>query len=138
MNDTQRAIISGEKLVSRSVAGTLRDMRDWRTYYSKVVAPKLRAKKAELGRSVPERSIAFDLQMATGQESSRSLLAMWLRGEREPTITQFMALCERMGIPPIELLQQSVSVSHRTRGRMIDERNFSKARNNHKSVKTTT
>jgi len=97
-------------------------MKDWRTYYKKSLAPKLKARKDELGRSVPERSIAFDLQMATGQESSRSLLAMWFRGEREPTVTQFMALCERMGLSPIEVLAASGSVRQRTRGRTINEK----------------
>jgi hypothetical protein len=100
-------------------------MRDWRTYWAEVLAPTLREKKRELGRALPERTIAFDVAKATGQDSSRSLLAMWFRGEREPTVSQFMALCERIELDPAEVLFQQVrrkSVRKRTVAEVIDDR----------------
>lgn len=102
--DTYSDISKVGNLVSRGVAGTVRDMEDWRGFWVKKIAPRLKARKDELGRNHPERTIAFDVQMATGQESSRSLLAMWFRGEREPTLSQFMALCDRMGLDPLEVI----------------------------------
>jgi hypothetical protein len=94
---------------------------NWQTYWRDVVAPKLKARKAELGRAVSEQSIAYDVAQATGQDSSRSLLAMWLHGAREPTVSQFMALCERMGISGIDMLQSSITVRQRTPLKQISD-----------------
>ena len=79
-------------------------MPDLRVLWRDVLAPQLKARKDELGRKVPERQIAYEVAQATGQESSRSLLAMWLRGEREPTVSQFVALCRRLMLDPVEML----------------------------------
>ena len=87
-------------------------MKDWRDFYRKQIAPRLKARKDDMGRGESERAIAFDVQMATGQVSSRSLLAMWLRAEREPTISQFMALCDRMEVDPVEILTGRVVVKN--------------------------
>ncbi len=111
-------------------------MGDWRTYWRQVLAPKLKARKAELGRKVSETSIAYDVSQGTGQDSSRSLLAMWLRGEREPTVSQFMALCERMGLSGIDLLRDSINVRQRTPRRVIDERERASAKTTQRSRKT--
>lgn len=112
---------SGTKWMPLQVAGTLGGMKDWRTYYRAVVVPKLKARKVELGRAVPERTIAFDVMMATGQDSSRSLLQMWLRGEREPTVSQFMALCDRLDLNPIQIISQPARANQRQSARRFTE-----------------
>lgn len=92
------------------------------TYWRDVLAPKLLARKRELGRAVPERRIAFEVAQATGQDSSRSLLAMWFRGEREPTVSQFLALCERMDLSWSEVLSANHRISERKPARRVNER----------------
>jgi hypothetical protein len=77
---------------------------DWGDYWRRVCAPKLLAKKKELGRAVPEREIALYVERTTGKPSERSLVWMWLHGEREPFISQFFALCSKLEIDPIEVL----------------------------------
>lgn len=74
------------------------------TYWAKVCAPILKARKDELGRGVPEREIAAFVESETGQDSSRSLVSLWLLGEREPTVSQFIALCDKLGLELDEVL----------------------------------
>lgn len=75
------------------------------TYWPEVCAPALKARKDELGRKVPEREIAAYVESETGQDSSRQLVSLWLLGKREPTITQFIALCNKLGVEPEEVLR---------------------------------
>jgi len=94
----------------------------WEAYWRKVVAPQLRAKKNEIGRGVPGRRIAFELQQETGQVSSPSLFRMWLKGDREPTVTQFLALCEKLDLPWAGVLKPVMKVSHRAPLRRTTEK----------------
>lgn len=73
-------------------------------YWREVCAPKLKAKKEELGREVPEREIAAWVETATGQPSGRALVNLWLLGLREPTVSQFVALCHKLKLDPDEVL----------------------------------
>lgn len=98
--DTQSAI-SG---LPRQVAGILLGMTDLKMLWRERLAPVLKRQKDTLGRAVSERQIAHEVALATGQDSSRSLLSMWLRGELEPTVSQFVALCRRLMLDPVEIL----------------------------------
>lgn len=62
------------------------------------------ARKRELGRKVPEREIAAYVATQTGKPSERALVGMWLHGEREPFVSQFLALCVKLQINPNEVL----------------------------------
>lgn len=95
--------------IRRPIA-TVRGMgeKDWTNYWRDVCAPKLMAKKKELGRKVPEREIAAYVATHSGKRSDRSLVGMWLHGEREPFISQFYALCEKLSLDPEEVLRHPV------------------------------
>jgi transcriptional regulator with XRE-family HTH domain len=126
LNVTQGAITH----VSRQVAGILPRMGDLAALWRDVLAPRLKAQKKAMGRDVPEWRIAKDIQDATGQESSRSLLAMWLRGEREPTVSQFVALCRRLMLDPVEVLASRTYIgAPREPAHNPSERQFVKSRN---------
>lgn len=96
--------------------------RNWGTYWREVCAPKMLARKKELGRAVSEREIAAAVETATGKPSERALVWMWLHGEREPFIGQFFALCEKMGLAPFEVLEPPRGVRQRTPLRQINEK----------------
>jgi hypothetical protein len=76
----------------------------WGDYWRKVCAPKLMAKKKELGRKVPEREIAAYVEANSGKPSERGLVSLWLLGLREPYISQFFALCKKLEMDPHEVL----------------------------------
>lgn len=78
----------------------------WSSYWREICAPKLLAKKNQLGRVVPERDIAAFVEAATGKPSGRALVGHWLRGDREPFISQFFALCQKLELEPFEVLRQ--------------------------------
>jgi hypothetical protein len=78
----------------------------WGDYWREVCAPKLLRRKEELGRKMPEREIAAAVEAATGKPSARGLVWMWLHGEREPFISQFFALCEKLGLDPHQVLRK--------------------------------
>lgn len=80
--------------------------KTWATYWREVCAPKLKARKDELGRAVPEREIAAAVEAASGKSSERALVSLWLLGEREPYISQFFALCSKLGMDPADVLEE--------------------------------
>lgn len=104
-------------------------MGDLKVLWRDVLAPQLKARKNELGRKVPERQIAYEVAQATGQVSSRSLLSMWFSGEREPTVSQFVALCRRLMLDPVEILSSRNYVRAASAPTHIPERKFVKPRN---------
>jgi hypothetical protein len=104
-------------------------MGDLKVLWREVLAPQLKAAKSGLGRRVPERQIAYEVAQATGQESSRSLVAMWLSGEREPTVTQFIALCRRLMLDPVQILASSTYYPAVASAQPL-VRKFVKSRNN--------
>jgi hypothetical protein len=69
----------------------------------------LKRRKDELGRAVPERVIAEHVQHASGKKTKRGLVSLWLLGEREPYISQFFALCEKLDVNPPEILKPPLS-----------------------------
>lgn len=87
-------------------------MGDWRTYWRDVCAPKLKSKKDELGREMPERAIAAAVEAASGKNTSRGLVSLWLLGEREPYISQFYALCDKLGCDPVDVLRKEKVKEH--------------------------
>lgn len=98
----------------------------WGDYWRDVCAPKLKAKKDELGRAMPEREIAAYVETATGKRSTRALVSLWLLGEREPYISQFFALCQKLGVEPDDILMSDQrNVRERTPlKRTSDNRNY--------------
>jgi hypothetical protein len=79
---------------------------EWGDYWRKVCAPKLKRRKGELGRGLPEHEIAAYVEAKTGKRSERGLVSLWLLGKREPYISQFFALCEKLEMDPFEILSQ--------------------------------
>lgn len=77
----------------------------WGDYWREVCAPRLLARKEELGRAMPEREIAAAVESATGKPSGRGLVWSWLHGEREPFVSQFFALCDKLGVEPLDVLR---------------------------------
>lgn len=73
-------------------------------YWSDVCAPVLKARKRALGRKVPEKEIAAAVEDSTKKRSTRGLVNAWLSGKREPYISQFLALCDKMGADEIAVL----------------------------------
>ncbi len=53
-----------------------------------------------------ETEIAAAVESATGKPSRRGLVNAWLRGDREPFMSQFFALCEKLEIDPQFVLQR--------------------------------
>ena len=83
---------------------TLGTMR-WGDYWKRNCAPKMMARKKELGRGVSEREIAAYVEEQTGKPSERALIGHWLHGRREPFFSQFLALCEKLEMDPHEVLR---------------------------------
>lgn len=105
-------------------------MGDLRTLWRNEIAPRLKAQKDALGRQVPERQIAYEVAQATGQDSSRSLVSMWFSGDREPTVSQFVALCRRLMLDPVEILAERRFLGAHGAAPHAPERKFVKSRNN--------
>lgn len=80
-------------------------MRDWGKFWEQTCAPKLKARKKSLGREMPERAIAEAVQRATNKKSKRQLVSLWLLGKREPYVSQFFALCHKLGLDPSDVLE---------------------------------
>lgn len=79
---------------------------EWGDYWRRVCAPKLKRRKEELGRGLPEHEIAAYVETKSGKRSERGLVSLWLLGRREPYISQFFALCEKLGLDPFDVLSQ--------------------------------
>lgn len=73
-------------------------------YWRVVCAPKVRARKREIGRSPSNTEIAAQIEAETGKPSGRQLVEAWFAGRREPFISQFFALCAVLTIDPMEVL----------------------------------
>lgn len=84
---------------------TFRIMEEkWGSHWRLVCAPKLLERKEKLGRAVPEVEIAAFVESETGKPSGRALVWRWLHGEREPFVSQFLALCQKLGVEPNSIL----------------------------------
>lgn len=77
-------------------------------YWREVGAPKIRARKEALGRAVSNGSIAAAVEEASGKNTSRQLVEEWMKGYREPYVSQLAALCEVLDIGMEEVLAKSV------------------------------
>lgn len=77
-------------------------------YWREIGAPKIRARKDALGRSVSNSSIAAAVEEASGKNTSRQLVEEWMKGEREPYVSQLAALCTVLDIGMEEILSASV------------------------------
>lgn len=117
---TPTVVLRARPIDTLSVMGR----KSWGDHWKNVCAPILMARKKELGRRVPEREIAAAVEAATGKQSERSLVGMWLQGRREPYVSQFIALCEKLELDPAEVLfhgDRINAVRLRTRGRSISD-----------------
>lgn len=74
-------------------------------YWKQVCAPIVRGKKDKIGRSLTNTDIALAVERATGKDTSRQLVEHWFRGIREPYMSQFIALCARLEVDPLEVLK---------------------------------
>lgn len=69
------------------------------------------AKKQAIGRSLSNTDIAAAVERATGKDTSRQLVEHWFRGIREPYMSQFIALCERLELDPKQVITASTAAS---------------------------
>jgi transcriptional regulator with XRE-family HTH domain len=76
-------------------------------HWRKVCAPQLKRVKDRLGRGVPEREIAAAVHTASGKGTTRQLVSLWLHGQREPYISQFLALCDKLGVNWRDVMEPS-------------------------------
>lgn len=88
-------------------------------YWRDVGAPKVRERKAELGREVSNTTIAAAVEKSSGKNTSRQLVEEWFKGEREPYVSQLVALCEYLDLDPATVLVQEVKA--RSAGRRIKD-----------------
>lgn len=65
-------------------------------FWRKFGAPKLRARKAEIGRDMSNTDIAAAVETRSGKRTSRQLFEHILHGRREPYISQLVAICDVM------------------------------------------
>lgn len=107
------------------------------TYWREVCAPKLKAKKDELGRSVPERDIAAAVETASRKRTTRGLISLFLLGEREPYISQFMALCQKLGLDPLDVLGKETPQSLVPLSRINEKGVRKRTQKSHIQAKTT-
>ncbi len=73
-------------------------------YWREVGAPKLRARKAEIGRSMTNTDIADVVEGMSGKRTTRPLLEAFFKGEREPYISQLVAICDVMKMDLMSLV----------------------------------
>lgn len=83
-------------------------------YWRKVCAPKVRARKEEIGRALTNTEIGAYVEAATGKPSGRALVESWFKGEREPFVSQLLALCERLELDPFTVLASPSTQKART------------------------
>lgn len=94
-------------------------------YWKSVGAPKIRARKEALGRSVSNTAIAAKVEEASGKSTSRQLVEEFMKGEREPYISQLVALCAFLELEIEEVLTPAVE---RTPALRTGNLRFSKAK----------
>jgi hypothetical protein len=79
-------------------------------YWARIGAPKIRLRKRELGRAVSNTTIASAVESQSGKATSRQLVEEWMKGNREPYVSQLVALCDQMKISLTEVLQPAATV----------------------------
>lgn len=117
------------------VVATLGNNMSWGDYWKDVCAPKLKARKEELGRKVPEIEIAAYVESNSGKRTTRSALNLFLLGVREPYISQFYALCEKLELDPVSVLTEGKKeVPERTSLRRTGHENIVKTKGNRRKL----
>jgi hypothetical protein len=79
-------------------------------YWREVGAPKVRARKEELGRALSNTMIAAAVEQSSGKSTSRQLVEEWFKGEREPYVSQLVALCAHLGLDVEGVLSRDAKV----------------------------
>ena len=97
---------------ARQAVATFRGMKEWRDYWRVVCAPKIRARRdgmKEAGDKTNNTEIAAAIEEASGKNTTRQLFEAWMKEDeesgREPYISQFLAMCEKIGMVPEEVLE---------------------------------
>lgn len=78
-------------------------------YWAKVCVPKLRERKEQLGRNFTNDSISEEVERLSGKRTGRTLFQHFLRGRREPYLSQALAICKVMGIEPGEFFSHAAT-----------------------------
>jgi len=108
---------------------------DPKDHWRDVCAPLLKARKAELGRKLPEREIAAYVEANTGKPSQQTLINHWLTGRREPFVSQFLALCTKLEVDPLGVLRGELLVVSPVNQRLASTRRFTQlVRNEQESL----
>lgn len=85
--------------------------KNWANHWKTLCAPKVRNRKHALGRAVPEKEVAAYVEVNSGKNTKRGLVSLWVSGAREPYISQFLALCDKLDLDPHVVL--SVTATHK-------------------------
>lgn len=75
------------------------EIRKWDAYWRDVCAPVVERAKREAGSPVDEDTAAAVNELQS-RSAERGQVNHWINGKREPTINQFMALCEVLQVDP--------------------------------------
>lgn len=88
---------------------------DPKDYWRLVCAPKLREQKeSRWGREMPAWDIADAVSKASGKPIDRAAVGHWLTGIREPYFSQFIALCTKLEIDPVEVMTPATAQKRRS------------------------
>lgn len=99
-------------------------------YWRQLCAPILKRRKDVLGRKVPEREIAAYVEAESGKDTSRGAVNLFLLGEREPYISQFIALCTKLELSPLDVLAGRLVINQVGEETHQQERKIFNQRNN--------
>lgn len=80
-----------------AVTATFRSVKEWTKWCARARQAKERAGKSDADLSAAVTDIA-------GRKAGRAQVNHWFTGKREPTLSQFMALCEELGADPGAIL----------------------------------
>lgn len=74
----------------------------WGTYWRDVCAPKLKAAKKLSGKV--DADIMAAVNEAVPRSAKRQQVNHWFTGRREPTVQQFLAVCDEVNADPRHIL----------------------------------
>ena len=96
-------------------------------YWRSVGAPKVRARKLEIGRGMTNESIAEQIEIRSGKRTTRKAFENFMNGIREPYVSQLVALCSILELDVREFFASSdvpkrQPLAHRNQSRKPDRR----------------
>lgn len=91
-------------------------------YWRLTCAPVLQRQRVALkavGQWRSQADMAAEIQEVTGKASERALVGHWITGEREPYISQMIALCNIVRLDPVALVAGKLTIAKSDTGRTV-------------------